>query len=138
MKLKESAKRTYIELLDSLKQQIKSAQAKAALAMNGALIQLYWNIGKMIAQNQALFEGRNIYVEQLAKDLRAEFPEVKGFSRANLFFIRKFYRFYEYGGSVLQDVRLEEDPSVLPSVQQHVALENRLLTLHRGDHAIEH
>ncbi|MFA6126348.1 MAG: DUF1016 N-terminal domain-containing protein [Bacteroidales bacterium] len=77
-----------------MKQQIRSVQAKAALAVNSSLIQLCWNMGRMIAENQALFEGRNSYVEQLAKDLRNEFPDISGFSRANLFFVRKFYRFY--------------------------------------------
>jgi len=42
-------------------------------------------MGKMIADNQALFEGRNNYVEQLAKDLQAEFPDIKGFSKRNIF-----------------------------------------------------
>ncbi len=94
----------YKELLVAMKQQVRSVQAKAALAVNSSLIQLYWNMGRMIAENQALFEGRNSYVEQLAKDLRNEFPDISGFSRANLFFVRKFYRFY----SVQQPVRLLE------------------------------
>src|SRR3954465_15484302 len=84
----------YKELLHSIKQQVRSAQTKAALAVNSSLIHLYWNLGKMIADNQALFEGRNSYVSQLEKDLRSEFPEIKGFSRSNLFSIRQFYQFY--------------------------------------------
>jgi predicted nuclease of restriction endonuclease-like (RecB) superfamily len=119
-----STEQSYRQLLISIKQQVQSAQAKAALAVNSSLIQLYWNMGKMIAENQALFEGRNNYVEQLAKDLRAEFPEMKGFSRANLFFIRKFYQFYSDSSSVLQAVRLETEAQDLDSVQQPVALKS--------------
>jgi hypothetical protein len=77
MSKKVSTELSYKKLLVSIKQQVQSAQAKAALAVNSSLIQLYWNMGKMIANNQALFEGRNNYVEQLANDLRAEFPEMK-------------------------------------------------------------
>jgi predicted nuclease of restriction endonuclease-like (RecB) superfamily len=117
-----STEMNYKQLLASIKQQVKSAQAKAALAVNSSLIQLYWNMGKMIADNQALFEGRNNYVEQLAKDLRAEFPEMAGFSRTNLFYIRKFYQFYA-GASVQQVVGLNETSSETISVQQPVALE---------------
>jgi predicted nuclease of restriction endonuclease-like (RecB) superfamily len=80
-------------------------------------------LGERIAQQQALFEGRNNYVEQLAKDLRAEFPEMKGFSRSNLFYIRKFYQFYA-NTSVQQLVGLNETASDKNSVQQPVALEN--------------
>lgn len=118
-----STEMNYKQLLASIKQQVKSAQAKAALAINSSLIQLYWNMGKMIADNQALFEGRNNYVEQLAKDLRAEFPEMKGFSRSNLFYIRKFYQFYATV-SVQQVVGLNETSPDIISMQQPVALEN--------------
>lgn len=124
MSKEASTELTYKQLLGSIKQQVQSAQAKAALAVNSSLIQLYWNMGKMIADNQALFEGRSNYVEQLAKDLRAEFPEMKGFSRANLFFIRKFYQFYSGSPSVLQVVRLEENSPIPVSVQQPAALNN--------------
>jgi hypothetical protein len=102
-----STEMNYKQLLASIKQQVKSAQAKAVLAVNSSLIQLYWNMGKMIADNQALFEGRNNYVEQLAKDLRAEFPEMTGFSKRNIFYCRRFYLFYS-GSSVQQAVALKE------------------------------
>ena len=93
--------------LIELTSKIRSAQIKAALAVNSSLIQLYWEIGKQIADKQALFEGRNNYVAQLSKDLQAEFPDIKGFSRTNLFYIRKFYQFYGMA-SVQQVVGLKE------------------------------
>lgn len=135
MSIEISAEQTYKQLLISIKQQVQSAQAKAALAVNSSLIQLYWNMGKMIADNQALFEGRNNYVEQLAKDLRDMFPDMKGFSRSNLFFIRKFYQFYSGSPSVLQAVRLEESTSDPVSVQQAVRL-NTLPSVPWGHHVV--
>jgi len=116
----------YNELLAQLKQQIRSVQAKAAVAVNTSIINLYWNTGKMIAENQALFEGRNNYVAQLEKDLKAEFPNIKGFSRSNLFYMRKFYQFYSGEISVQQLVGLNENNTTEISVQQLVApnLEN--------------
>lgn len=137
----------YHELLKDIKQHISSAQAKAALAVNSSLIQLYWNMGKMIADNQALFEGRNNYVEQLAKDLRAEFPEMTGFSKRNIFYCRRFYLFYS-GSSLQQAVALKEiEPDsdivqqlVAPknddSVQQTVRLENLLASIPWGHHVV--
>ncbi len=44
----------------------------------------------MIADNQALFEGRNNYVKQLAKDLKDEFPDMKGFSVLTYFISANF------------------------------------------------
>lgn len=142
-----STEQSYRQLLVALKQQVQSAQSKAALAVNSSLIQLYWSMGKMIAENQALFEGRNNYVEQLAKDLRAEFPEMKGFSRSNLFYIRKFYQFYAIP-SVQHLVGLSESlpnplsaqqlvaPEKETSVQQPVGLNFDLLSIPWGHHVI--
>jgi predicted nuclease of restriction endonuclease-like (RecB) superfamily len=118
-----SKEKVYSDLLLKIKQQVRSLQAKAAIAVNTSLIQLYWNLGKMIAENQELFLGRNNYVAQLEKDLRAEFPDLKGFSRSNLFYIRKFYQFYS-GSSVQQLVGLKESSIEIDSVQQAVALNN--------------
>jgi predicted nuclease of restriction endonuclease-like (RecB) superfamily len=116
-----STELAYKQLLVTIRQQVQSAQAKAALAVNSSLIQLYWNMGKMIADNQALFEGRNNYVEQLAKDLRTTFPDINGFSRSNLFYIRKFYQFYG-AASVQQLVGLNENSKESGPMQQVVAL----------------
>lgn len=118
-----STELTYKQLLANIKQQVQSAQAKAALAVNSSLIQLYWNMGKMIADNQALFAGRNNYVEQLAKDLRAEYPEITGFSKRNIFYCREFYLFYA-GSSVQQAVALKEMELDSVIVQQLVAPKN--------------
>ncbi len=112
----------YAKFLAEVKSQIKSSQAKAALAVNASLIAMNWNIGGMIAENQSLFEGRNDFIERLAKDIQSEFPGITGFSRTNLFSIRQFYLFYSQN-SVQQAVGLlgnEEN-----SVQQIAALNEK-------------
>jgi predicted nuclease of restriction endonuclease-like (RecB) superfamily len=145
---KPSTELQYRELLLEIKQVVRSAQAKAALAVNTSLIRLYWNLGKRIADNQALFEGRNNYVAQLVKDLRDEFPEMSGFSRSNLFNIRKFYLFYtqhsvqqlvalktdENMASLQQDVAVSETTE--DSVQQLVGLPAILLSVPWGHHVL--
>lgn len=119
---KQNAKEVqYHELLKEIKLRIRSTQAKAALSINTSLIQLYWNLGKTISDNQAIFEGRNNYVEQLAKDLQSEFPDMKGFSKRNFFYCRRFYIFYSEI-SVQQVVALSEKKNEMVSVQQVVAL----------------
>ena len=97
----------YQDFIIEIKNQILQSQSKAALAVNKELILLYWNIGKMIFENQSLLEGRNNFIEQLSKDIKSEFPLISGFSRSNLFNIRKFYNFYSTI-SVQQPVGLKE------------------------------
>ena len=112
------AKENYADFLAEVKTQIKSSQAKAALSVNASLIAMNWNIGAMIAENQAENSWGNNVIEQLAIDLKSEFPGVAGFSRANLFFIRRFYLFYA-DEKVQQADRLLSDEE--NSVQQAVA-----------------
>lgn len=63
----------YQDFIIEIKKQIASSQQKAALSVNKELILLYWNIGKMIFENQSLLEGRNNFIDQLAKDIKADF-----------------------------------------------------------------
>jgi predicted nuclease of restriction endonuclease-like (RecB) superfamily len=117
----ETQEKNYIAFLQEVKSLIRQSHHKAALAVNAALINTYWMLGQRIAQQQSLFEGRNNYVEQLAKDLRAEFPEMKGFSKRNIFYCRKFYLFYS-ASSVQQLVAPENTECQTQPVQQLAAL----------------
>jgi len=80
----------YFGLLNDLKQQIRSAQVKAALAVNRELISLYWKIGAVILQRQQQEGWGGKVIERLATDLKHEFPDMKGFSRSNLLSMRAF------------------------------------------------
>jgi predicted nuclease of restriction endonuclease-like (RecB) superfamily len=111
----------YLAFLKDVKSLIRQGHNKAALAVNTTLIQTYWILGERIAKQQSLFEGRNNYVEQLAKDLRAEFPEMTGFSKRNIFYFRKFFLFYSES-SVQQLAALKTEQSKVEPVQQLAAL----------------
>lgn len=86
--------KTYIDWIESLKQKIRAAQIKASVAVNAEMILLYWDIGKGIVEKQEAFEWGSKVVEQMAKDLKRELPDTNGFSRTNLFSMRKLYLFY--------------------------------------------
>lgn len=87
--------KAYIDWIKNLKQKIQSAQLKASIAVNETLILLYWDIGKSIVEKQNEFSWGTKVVEHVAKDLKRELPNTNGFSRTNLFEMRKFYSFYK-------------------------------------------
>lgn len=92
----------YKELLQDIKNRVKTSQIKAAVAVNRELIQLYWEIGRSIHVKQEQ-EGWGAHViEKLAKDLQSAFPGIEGFSRANIFRMKAFFSAYE---KVAQAVR---------------------------------
>jgi len=70
----------YVSFLNGLKQRIRSAQIKAALAVNQELILLYWQIGRDILTRQESEGWGAKVIQRLAKDLKREFPDMRGFS----------------------------------------------------------
>jgi predicted nuclease of restriction endonuclease-like (RecB) superfamily len=84
----------YQHLLVEIQQRIRSAQYAALKAVNQELIALYWDIGRSIVDRQQTAGWGKAIVEQLASDIRAEFPGISGFSAANLWRMRLFYVTY--------------------------------------------
>lgn len=76
--------------LESLKTRIRGARLQAALSVNSELITLYWHIGREILERQTQHGWGAKVVDRLAVDLRVAFPESRGFSSANLRYMRSF------------------------------------------------
>lgn len=95
----------YGSFLIEIKQRIRSAQYQALKAVNQQLIALYWDIGRLIVDRQQGASWGKSVVEQLAKDLQAEFPGITGFSAANLWRMRLFYESYAHNEKLAPLVR---------------------------------
>lgn len=87
----------YLNLVNEIREIIHNARNDIAKTINTKLLETYWNIGKLIVENEQKNKinptsSRQIILE-LSKILSAELG--KGFSRANLFNMRKFYLEYQ-------------------------------------------
>ena len=71
----------YLDLVQTIKQEIQQAQYKATLSVNKELIMLYYNIGKIINEHKS---WGNKFIENLAADIKLSFPNAKGYSVRNL------------------------------------------------------
>ncbi|PVZ42029.1 YhcG family protein [Pseudomonas sp. CC120222-01a] len=80
----------YSTWLADLKVRIHKAQQKASLAVNRELVGLYWRLGRDIIERQAAQGWGAKVIGRLAHDLKTAFPAMKGFSRANLMYMRAF------------------------------------------------
>ncbi len=85
----------YYNLLTEIKSKIRQAQLKATLAVNQELILLYWQMGNSILIQEQQGGWGSKVIDHLAKDLKAEFPEMKGFSIRNLKYMRTFAKHYK-------------------------------------------
>jgi predicted nuclease of restriction endonuclease-like (RecB) superfamily len=84
--------REYGTVLADLKSRIVQARISASRAVNRELISLYWDIGQVILQKQKEADWGDSVVERLAGDLRQTFPDMGGFSTANIWRIRQLFQ----------------------------------------------
>ena len=80
----------YADWLAQLKGQIAQAQQRAALAVNAELVQLYRRIGHDILQRQQAQGWGAKVIDRLARDLKAAFPDMRGWSSRNLKYMAFF------------------------------------------------
>ncbi|MCZ2404458.1 DUF1016 family protein [Paenarthrobacter sp. Z7-10] len=112
--------RDYAAALATLKGLIREAQHRAQRIVNTAMIELYWNIGRTILDRQVTEQWGSKVLDQIARDLRAEFPHMKGFSRTNVYNMRAFAAAWKGPESIVQT------PSGQLSWSHNVALLNKL------------
>ena len=85
----------YGGLLTEIKDRIHQAQTRASLSANAEMIAMYWDIGRMIHLRRQMEGWGTGIIPRLARDIRNELPEVKGFSERNIGYMIRFFR--EYG-----------------------------------------
>jgi predicted nuclease of restriction endonuclease-like (RecB) superfamily len=78
----------YAQLLETLKERVRSTQVRAARAANTELLRLYWSIGRDILDRQDHAGWGGKVIDRLAGDLRDAFPDLRGFSVRNLHYMR--------------------------------------------------
>ena len=85
------------KIVEQIKSLLESARQKVAAEVNSTLLMTYWQIGKIIVEDEQKHESRAEYGKQtlrtLSKVLTAEYG--KGFSISNLQFMRRFFLTYE-------------------------------------------
>jgi len=84
----------YKDFITEIKNKIKSSQLKAHIKVNEELLRLYWDLANMIVQKQKLSSWGDGILNDISKELKQEFPNMKGFSRSNLMYMKKWFLFY--------------------------------------------
>ncbi|MEM7533093.1 MAG: PDDEXK nuclease domain-containing protein [Chloroflexota bacterium] len=116
LSLQESA--DYKAWIMQIKTRIRAVQLKAAVAVNSALIEFYWELGADIVEKQKNSQWGSGFLKQLSQDLMTEFPDMKGFSHRNLKYIRQWYRFYNETHPIGQQPVAQLDESILSLITQ--------------------
>jgi predicted nuclease of restriction endonuclease-like (RecB) superfamily len=109
---------------NEITQLITAARQRAVQAVNTTLIELYWQVGQTISRKIAQAEWGDGVVAQLAAHLARTQPGLRGFTRSNLFRMRKFYDTYQ------------GDEIVAPLVRQ-LPWSHNIIILNQGKRAEE-
>jgi predicted nuclease of restriction endonuclease-like (RecB) superfamily len=120
----------YSDWLKEVKERIKIARLKVAFAANHELILFYWDLGKMMLEVSANAQWGKNWMKTLSDDLRREFPEMEGFSKTNLYNIRRLYQFY------LDDIIFHQSGGKLPW-RHHVEIFTKVKTIKEAHFYIE-
>jgi predicted nuclease of restriction endonuclease-like (RecB) superfamily len=94
----------YKAFIQDIKQRIQSAQIKAAVSVNQELLRLYWDLAERIVSKQQESAWGDGFLLQMSRDLQAEFPSIKGFSKRNLELMRQWYRFWSVEPAIAQQL----------------------------------
>ena len=112
------------ELLAAIRVMLNQTQKQLQITINHAMVQAYWNIGRLIIEHDQNGKSRAIYgqqqLKQLAKQLQAEFG--KGFDERNLRNMRAFYLGYSNWNAVRTELSWTHY-RVLLRIESHVARE---------------
>ena len=120
----------YNSLLNEIKNRIRQAQIRAAISANAEMILMYWDIGRMIHQRQQMEGWGAGIIPGLARDIRNELPEVKGFSERNIGYMVRFFR--EYGEPPI----LQQAVAKLPGspTKDEILFQSAEKTVPKGNH----
>lgn len=81
----------YLHIVEPIKQEIRTAQYRAAVSVNRELLVLYHSIGEVINAHKT---WGSKFVENLAADIKLSFPDATGYSARNLKYMAKFAAAY--------------------------------------------
>ena len=101
----------YLQWIESVKSRYRQSQIKAHLQVNAAVLEFNWNLGHDISEIMRTRIWGSGVVNQASLDLKAAFPEAKGFSKDNLYRMARFYQFYSEQKEIVAQVVRQLQPS---------------------------
>ena len=120
-------KRNFDAFVHAVGSEIEQAQVRLITAANAQMLFHYWKIGNYILYHQNLQGWGSKIIKQLAKAIRFNYPEKKGYSERNLTYMCQFARSYPL--NVLRSFIDTDARLSVPSIQN---VTNEVLKLNNG------
>jgi hypothetical protein len=107
----------------SVKQILEEAREKAYSAVNFAMVQAYWNIGRIIVEEEQRGKAKAGYGEYLLRELSERLTKDfgRGFDPSNLRYMRLFYHSFEN----MNAPRLQSADQEIYDAVRHISLDGK-------------
>ena len=109
-------KMNFDAFINAVGSEIEQAQVRLIVAANAQMLFHYWKVGNYILYHQRLHGWGSKTIKQLAKAIRLNFPEKKGYSERNLTYMCQFARAYPL--KALQNLIETDAKLIAPSVKK--------------------
>ncbi len=96
----------YAGWIKDLSLRFRQSQIKAAVKVNSELIQFYWELGRDIVDRQATNHYGDNLIDSISEDLQALLPGVKGLSRINLYYCKRFFLLYSKVPQLVEQLKM--------------------------------
>ena len=105
----------YRNWIQALSTRFRNSQIKAASKVNQEMLAFYWSLGRDIIDMKAESRWGSSFIRNLSRDLQNSLPDVKGFSRTNLFYMIRFYKLYSQSEALTQSS--ESKTEIVPQAE---------------------
>ena len=105
----------YIAWIQEIKTRYQRIRSRIALQTNYGALEFNWLLGRDLVEKKAEQRWGAGVVEQISLDLRAAYPDVKGFSSRNLWYMKQWYLFYR--GDAVRSEKLHQLGAELQSFE---------------------
>lgn len=132
----------YMEWLKEIKTRYQNIRNRVVLQNNCGAMEFNWFLGRDLVQKKAESRWGSGVVNQLCLDLRAAYPDVRGFSARNLYYMKEWYEFYMADderkailhqlGAKLQETE-NQNPIKLHQMGAEIITPDRLSVIFEGD-----
>ena len=110
----------YARLLGELKDRFRRSQIKAAVRVNSAMLEYYWEMGRDISRLYANAKYGSAFFDCLSLDLKAEFPNQTGFSATSIKTAVRWYRFYNKRATIIPQTAEENRQQLVADLEMPV------------------
>jgi len=108
--------------LADLKARIRQSQIKAMIKVNDEMLRLYWDLGRDIVVRKMDAKWGSKFFQEVSKDLKSEFPDMEGFSKSNLYYMRQFYLFYSKEDEIFHQLGGKFENENLPQLGAEIQM----------------